>query len=104
MTTLDQWDRAPFGFGRRTRDVYRVLGLRCSADIASPAERFERLRRELADSFVAVEIDSSPGNPHGIRRGAHAVLTEDLVDEPGHPTLDALEQVLDLFRRRLLAG
>jgi hypothetical protein len=32
------------------------------------------------------------------------VLTEDLVDEPGHPTRDALDQVLDLFTTRLLIG
>jgi hypothetical protein len=31
------------------------------------------------------------------------VLTEHLVDEPGHPTRDALDRVLDLFRERLLA-
>ena len=52
---------------------------------------------------MAVEIDSSPGNPHGIDRRAHSVVTEHLVDEPGHPTRDALDQVLDLFRERLLA-
>ena len=32
------------------------------------------------------------------------MLTEHLVDEPGQPTRDALEQVLDLFRARLLAA
>jgi dienelactone hydrolase len=80
-----------------------VLGLRFTNDSLSPPERFARLREELGDRFVAVEIDSSPGNPHGIRKRAHSVLTEDLVDEPGHPTRDALEQVLDLFRQRLLA-
>jgi hypothetical protein len=56
----------------------------------------------LGDRFVAVEIDSSKGNPHGNSRAAHSVLTEHLVDEPGHPTRDALEQVLELFRSRLL--
>ena len=81
-----------------------VLGLRFSADLASPPERFDRLRRELGNSFVAVEIDSAPGNPDGIARRSHSVLTEDLVDRPGHPTCDALEQVLDLFRRRLVAA
>jgi dienelactone hydrolase len=81
-----------------------VLGLRFTDDLACPPERFERLRHELGSCFVAVEIDSSPGNPHGIRRRAHSVLTEDLVDEPGHPTRDALDQVLDLLRLRLLAG
>jgi dienelactone hydrolase len=81
-----------------------LLGLRFSHDRLAPAARFARLRGEFGDSFVGVEIDSSPDNPHGIRKGAHSVLTEDLVDEPGHPTRDALEQVLDLFRRRLLSG
>jgi dienelactone hydrolase len=81
-----------------------VLGLRFTADRMSPAERFERLRDELGDGFVGVEIDSSPGNPHGIGRMAHSVLTDELVDEPGHPTRDALDRVLDLFRSRLLAG
>jgi dienelactone hydrolase len=81
-----------------------VLGLRFSNDVASPAERFTRLRRELGDRFVAVEIDSAPGNPYGIGPRAHSVLTQDLVDEPGHPTREALEQVLDLFRTRLLGS
>jgi dienelactone hydrolase len=78
-----------------------VLGLRFTGDKLAPGERFARLREELGDAFVGVEIDSSAGNPHGIRRAAHSVLTDDLVDEPGHPTRDALDQVLDLFRRRL---
>jgi hypothetical protein len=30
------------------------------------------------------------------------VLTEHLVDAPGEPTRAALDQVLDLFRRKLL--
>jgi hypothetical protein len=53
---------------------------------------------------VGVEIDSSAGNAHNIRKQAHSVLTRDLVDEPGHPTRDALDQVLDLFRKRLLTA
>ena len=79
-----------------------VLGLRFTNDTAVPEERFARLREELGDSFVGVEIDSSKGNPHGLPRTAHSVLTEHLVDEAGHPTRDALDQVLDLFRKRLV--
>jgi hypothetical protein len=30
------------------------------------------------------------------------VLTEHLIDQPGQPTRVALDQVLDLFRERLL--
>jgi dienelactone hydrolase len=66
------------------------------------AARFATLKRELGDRFIAVEIDSSPNNPHGIPRNAHSVLTEHFVDEPGHPTHDALDRVLTLFRDRLL--
>jgi dienelactone hydrolase len=78
-----------------------VLGLRFTGDKASPPERFERLRRELGDGFVGVEIPSST-TPSNTPIGPHSVLTEDLVDEPGHPTRDALDKVLDLFRTKLL--
>jgi dienelactone hydrolase len=79
-----------------------VLGLRFTGDKASPPERFAALRELLGDGFVGVELDSSAGNPHGHRRAAHSVLTEDLDDRPGTPTRAALDQVLDLFRSRLL--
>jgi dienelactone hydrolase len=81
-----------------------VLGLRFTADPMCPPERFESLRRELGDGFEGIEIDSSKGNPHGIPRIAHSVLTKDLVDEAGHPTRAALERVLALFRERLLTA
>jgi dienelactone hydrolase len=79
-----------------------VLGLRFTADTAVPPQRFETLRRELGDAFIAVEIDSSRGNPHGIKKRAHSVLTLDFVDEPGHPTRAALERVLVFLKERLL--
>ncbi|HEX8802846.1 MAG TPA: dienelactone hydrolase family protein [Acidimicrobiales bacterium] len=88
----------------RAADGVGVLGLRFTCDRLVPSERFARLREELGDAFVGVEIDSSPGNPHGIPKKAHSVLTDHLVDEPGHPTQDALHRVLDLFRTRLLVG
>src|SRR4051812_16996609 len=81
-----------------------VLGMRFTGDKVVPAERFAHLREALGDRFVGVEIDSSEGNPHGIPTNAHSVVTEHLVDEPGHPTYDALHKVLDLFRQRLLAA
>ncbi len=79
-----------------------VLGLRFTGDRASPPERFQRLREELGDKFVAVELDSSPGNPHGHPKMAHSVLTEHLQDRPGTPTRMALDRVLDLFRSTLV--
>jgi len=86
----------------RTAAGIEVLGLRFTNDRLCPGARFDRLRDELGDAFVSVEIDSSSGNPHGIGSTAHSVLTEHLVDEPGHPTREALDQVLELFRTRLL--
>ncbi|HEY1740343.1 MAG TPA: dienelactone hydrolase family protein, partial [Acidimicrobiia bacterium] len=78
-----------------------LLGLRFTRDPAVPAERFQRLRDELGDKFISVEIDSSKGNQWGNPRSAHSVLTEHLVDEPGHPTREALDQVLAFYRERL---
>jgi len=79
-----------------------LLGLRFTKDPAVPAERFDTLRQALGDRFIAVEIDSSKGNPHDIPRAAHSVLTEHFVDEPGHPTRAALDRVLDFFRTQLV--
>jgi len=78
-----------------------VLGLRFSADPAVPPERFASLRRELGPGFEAIEIDSSPGNPWGIPRTAHSVLTKDLVDAEGHPTRAARDRVLTFLAERL---
>jgi dienelactone hydrolase len=86
---------------QRAKTGCGVLGLRFTGDPLCPAERFETLREELGEAFEAVEIDSSPGNPHGIARIAHSVVTTDLVDEEGHPTQAALHRVLEVFRERL---
>ena len=85
----------------RTRAGLGVLGLRFTADRGCPGARFQTLRRELGTRFEGVEIDSSPGNPDRIPRRAHAVLTVDLVDEPGHPTRAALERVMAFLDERL---
>jgi dienelactone hydrolase len=85
----------------RTRDGLCVMGLRFTGDRGSPPERFAMLRDELGDAFVGIEIDSSPGNPAGIKKSAHSVLTLEFVDEPGHPTQDALDRVLVFLAERL---
>ena len=78
-----------------------VLGLRFTGDPAVPPERFARLREELGEGFEGIEIDSSFGNPYGIKRTAHSVVTSDMVDQEGHPTRQALDRVLSFFRERL---
>ncbi len=78
-----------------------VLGLRFKGDRLVPSERFRYLEDRLGDAFTAVELDDSTANPDA-SMSPHSVLTEHLIDEPGQPTREALDQVLDLFRRRLL--
>jgi dienelactone hydrolase len=78
-----------------------VLGLRFTGDRAVPGERFEMLKRRLGERFIAVELDSSPGNAFGHPKMAHSVLTEHLQDRDGTPTRAALQQVLDFLTERL---
>jgi dienelactone hydrolase len=86
---------------QRTAAGVTVLGMRFTHDALCPGERFTHLREELGAGFEGIEIDSSPGNPHKIKRTAHSVITQDLVDEAGHPTRIALDRVLAFFRERL---
>ncbi|MDQ2650975.1 MAG: dienelactone hydrolase family protein [Actinomycetota bacterium] len=88
--------------GRCQNDGLTVLGLRFKGDRLVPKERFEFLRDELGDAFIAVELDDSAANPDALMKNPHSVVTEHLIDEPGQPTRVALDQVLDLFRERLL--
>ena len=57
-----------------------------------------RWRRYTAD--FAVEIDDADANPEALTP-PHSVLTEHLIDEPGQPTRQALDDVIQLFRDTL---
>jgi dienelactone hydrolase len=79
-----------------------VMGLRFTRDPLVPEERFARLREELGDAFLAIEIDSSVGNPHDFSFVDHSILSLSFRDEPGHPTRVALDRLLAFFAERLL--
>jgi dienelactone hydrolase len=84
------------------RDELCVLAMRFTGDRAVPAERFQHLRDVFGDRLIAIEIENRKGrNPHDLPRAAHSVVTEHLVDEPGHPTKEALDRVLTFFHDRL---
>lgn len=87
----------------KTEDL-SVLGVRFTHDVMCPKARFDRLRSELGTGFEAIEIDSGPGNAHGIPRIAHSVVTMDLVDREGHPTRQALDRIIGYFQQRLLTA
>ncbi|MGC4934586.1 dienelactone hydrolase family protein [Gordonia sp. DT30] len=79
-----------------------VMGVRFEGDRMSPPARFENLRRLLGDAFTAIELPDSAANPDSpMPTPPHAALTVDLIDEPGQPTRDALDQVLGFLTRRL---
>ncbi|PJJ05961.1 dienelactone hydrolase [Streptomyces sp. 2333.5] len=87
--------------GRCERTGLQVMGLRFRGDRLVPGDRFAFLRRELGAAFTAVELDDSAAHPDAVLP-PHSVLTEHLIDAPGQPTRAALDEVLDLFRTRLL--
>ena len=78
-----------------------ILGLRFRGDMLSPGARFERLAEEFGDNFVGIQLDGSSANPANRPNPPHSVVTADLIDEPGEPTYEARERVLQLFRDRL---
>jgi dienelactone hydrolase len=84
------------------REDLCVLAMRFTGDPAVPAARFDHLREVFGDRLIAIEIENRKGrNPPHFPRAAHSVVTEHLVDEPGNPTKEALDQVLVFFEERL---
>ncbi|HKJ35265.1 MAG TPA: dienelactone hydrolase family protein [Solirubrobacterales bacterium] len=86
---------------RCAHEDLKVIGMRFKGDRLVPSGRFKFLREQLGDAFVAVELEDEDANPDSIMP-PHSVLTEHLIDEPGEPTRQALDDVLELFRERLL--
>ncbi|GAB08740.1 hypothetical protein GOARA_019_00220 [Gordonia araii NBRC 100433] len=78
----------------------QVMGMRFEGDRLSPADRFAFLREQLGDAFIGVELPDSAANPAAMIP-PHSVVTEHLIDEPGEPTREALDQVLAFFTEKL---
>ena len=77
------------------------LCLRFTGDPISPPQRLERLREEFGAALEVIEINSSPGNSHGLPSAAHSTLTAEYKDDPAHPTWQALERVVAVLGERL---
>lgn len=84
----------------RCANGLQVLGARFEGDQLVPGSRFEFLHDELGDAFLGVELPDSAASPDALIP-PHSVLTEHLIDEPGQPTRDTLDQVIDFFRTKL---
>jgi len=89
---------------RVQQDGLCLLGLRFSEDKVSPRDRFRSLRAAFGDGWLPIALNSRPGNPAGIGENEHMVLTSKDVEEPGHPTNDARQQVVTFLRERLGVG
>jgi dienelactone hydrolase len=89
----------------RTRENgLTIRGYRFQGDTLSRPERFETLRTELGAAFVGTELPDACGNPAGMRsqgKKPHSVFTVDLVDAPGEPTRNAVDEVIAFFREKL---
>jgi len=69
--------------------AYRFAG-----DTLCTAEKFDRIEETFNGDRTRVQLKTLPGK-------GHAVLTLDFVDEVGHPTRQALDEVLSYFRKAL---
>src|SRR6195952_2812645 len=88
---------------RVAEDGLCAMGLRFSEDRMSPSERFVTLKERLGDAFEVIEIDSGPGNPDGLNRMAHSVLTDQVRERDGHPAFEARKRVVAFLTERLTA-
>jgi len=86
---------------RRCADGLEVIGLRFTGDRLVPPERFAMLREKLGDSFIAIELPNEVAN-RDADVPPHSMLTEHVIDEPGQPTREAVDVVLDHLRRKLV--
>jgi dienelactone hydrolase len=93
---------------RLEREDLTVIGYRFAGDSFCRAERFAAYQAALGDRFIGRVLPDSAANS-GVRppffeqfvKTPHSVVTVDLVDEAGQPTLAARDEILEFFKARL---
>jgi len=96
-----------FGSDRITRDGLKVLAYRFDNDRWCTGQRFAAYRALLGDAFDGRVLPGSSANtdsPPFFREvvgSPHSVVTAHLVDEKGHPTLKARDEILAFLADRL---
>jgi dienelactone hydrolase len=82
-----------------------VLGYRFAGDKLCRAERFAALQDGLGSGFkqhVLPDASANPDSPMArSKQPPHSVFTSDLIDAPGQPTREAVNEVIAFFRGRL---
>ena len=101
----------------RSQQVVPLLALRFSEDNISPPAKVDSLRREfggtpevIEDShelcwkrgqmLETIEINSRIGNPFGIPKNSHAVLTLGFQEQKDHPTNRVFERVIGFLQEQ----
>lgn len=82
----------------RLDDVGPMIAVRFEGDHYCTAEKFKAIDETFNnEACQRIELQTLPGN-------AHSVLTRDFVDQAGHPTREALDQVIAYFSKQLKAN
>ena len=92
---------------RMEREDLSVMAYRFEGDRYCTGERFAAYAQALGPRFVARVLPAAAANPDTppffdkVVASPHSVVTAHLVDEAGHPTLAARDEILSFFARRL---
>src|SRR5947208_2623699 len=92
---------------RLDRDDLTVLAYRFEGDRFCTAQRFAAYAEALGERFVARVLPAGSANPdtapffERVVGCPHSVVTAHLVDEAGHPTIAARDEILSFFANRL---
>ena len=78
-----------------------VLAYRFEGDGLCRKARFDDYEAALGDRFVGKTLPDSSAR-QGTPMAPHSVVTLHLIDEEGQPTRQALDEILDFYRQRLL--
>lgn len=94
---------------RLEQEDLSVLAYRFEGDRYCRAERFDAYSKALGKRFIAKILPDSAANPNPppffekVVACPHSVVTAHLVDEQGHPTIAARDEILAFFKSKLMA-
>ncbi|GAB4395557.1 MAG: dienelactone hydrolase family protein [Microscillaceae bacterium] len=77
-----------------------IKAYRFSQDKLVPRARMEAYQAYFGEYFQYQELDCARQKPYG--KGCHSVFTLDYVDEPGHPTHEALQDLIEYLKKQLV--
>jgi len=87
---------------RLDRDDLTVLAYRFAGDAFCRDARFAAYQQALGDRFQPRVLPDSCANPDAPMKNPHSVVTIHLIDEQGHPTRQAVDEIIGFFRMRLM--